>query len=786
MPNLEIMPYQRVDKPPKEQRKWHLPKGKFPLSLYDTIQCGIGFLFARAIPFAGLSPFGVSFLAQERTFSTKTLVSMIAICLGSLLLPEQLTAAKYISATLLYTMFLFVLEREKSLSVMQAATAAGIALFLPGIVLMNWAGYTAANVFLLIVESLICSLGVVIFDKSRTAGKEKRIFSAALDTEEKISLYIMLGIALLSLKELQIGTLFSFSNFAALSVLLTIAISCGAGYAAATGSILGILCGIGSDDILTMMGIFTLCGFVCGLLSRYGKSGTAIGMLLTNAAIVIYTDAAASTILSLYEVFASIAVVMCLPRRFFRHTAKLAVSDTAQNESSETVRKNIKAKLSAVSSSFEHLSEAFTQISDSTVATDWSDIAALFDTTADRVCRTCKNSMICWGRDFNSTYQTMFKCLEVMEQKGKLEESDVSDYFRRKCVKLKPIVTELNKLFEVYTLNRVWKNRLVENRELVGEQLMGVSRIMDKMIGEVDAGINYDTPSAEELRTRLDLKGIRAKDVTVFQDTDGKLHAELSVKRGTEDEVCAAVIRPAVKAALGCSVGPHKMIGRQGMHWRIRFDQSEVFQVDTGFASKGAAEECGDNHMCYRLDEGKFVIALSDGMGTGRRAAKDSKAIVQLLGDFLKAGFEKGVAVRLINSIMVMKSAREIFATIDMCIIDLFTGEVEFIKTGAEPSYILHENGVESVRAASLPVGVLSKVEVESFARQLKTGDRIVMITDGIERKDSGDAWVRAYLDHAPETIPPSTLAHDILNRAAKQVSSDEADDMTVIVAEIQ
>ncbi len=785
MPDLEIMPYRRVDKPPEGRQKWHLPKGKISLSLREIALRGGGFLFARAIPFAGLSPFGISFLAQERTFSTKTLISMIAVCLGSLLLPQQLSAAKYISGVLLYTMFLFVLERNHPLSVMQAAVAAGSSLFLPGIVLMNWQGYTVAGVFLLLAEALLCSLGVVIFDKSRIAAREKRILAAALETEEKISLFIMLGIVLLSLKEVRIGSFFSVSNFAALTVLLISAVSCGTGYAAATGSILGILCGIGSGDILTMTGIFTLCGFICGILSRYGKIGTAVGMLLTNAALVIYTDAAASTMLTLYEVFASIGVVLCLPRVVFRHAAKLTAV-TAQDESPETVRKNIKAKLSAVSSSFEHLSEAFTQISDSTAATDWSDIATLFDTTADRVCRTCKNSMICWGRNFNTTYQTMFKCLEVMEQKGKLEEADVSDYFRRKCIKLKPVVTELNKLFEVYTLNRVWKNRLVENRELVGEQLMGVSRIMDKMIGEVDAGVDYDTPSGEELRTRLDLKGIRAKDVTVFQDVDGKLHAELSVKRGTEDEVCAAVIRPAVKAALGCSVGPHKVLGRQGLHYRIRFDQSEVFQVDTGFASKGAAEECGDNHMCYRLDEGKFVIALSDGMGTGRRAAKDSKAIVQLLGDFLKAGFEKGVAVRLINSIMVMKSAREVFATIDMCIIDLFTGEVEFIKTGAEPSYILRENGVESVRAASLPVGVLSKVEVESFARQLKTGDRIVMITDGIERKDSGDAWVRMYLEQASNNVPPSALAHDILSRSLEQTPADEADDMTVIVAEIQ
>ena len=176
MPDLEIMPYKRVDKPAQTHKRRKLPHIHFDLHLYDILFRCIGFFLARAIPFAGMSPFGISFLAQERAFSGKTLVTMLAVCGGSLLLPDQLSAAKYITAALLYAMFLFVLERSHPLSVMSAAVAAGCALFLPGIFFMHWQGYTAANLFLLTAESLICMLGSVVFDKSRAVLEERRLF----------------------------------------------------------------------------------------------------------------------------------------------------------------------------------------------------------------------------------------------------------------------------------------------------------------------------------------------------------------------------------------------------------------------------------------------------------------------------------------------------------------------------------------------------------------------------------------------------------------------------------
>ncbi len=137
----------------------------------------------------------------------------------------------------------------------------------------------------------------------------------------------------------------------------------------------------------------------------------------------------------------------------------------------------------------------------------------------------------------------------------------------------------------------------------------------------------------------------------------------------------------------------------------MRFTQPEGYMIESGMASDCFSEENGDSSVTRYLSEGKFAAALSDGMGTGHRASRDSTATVRLLGDFLEAGFDRTVAVRLVNSIMVMKSADEAFATIDMCVVDLYSGETEFIN-GAEPSYIKRGSDVEQSAALLFPLGL--------------------------------------------------------------------------------
>jgi stage II sporulation protein E len=175
-------------------------------------------------------------------------------------------------------------------------------------------------------------------------------------------------------------------------------------------------------------------------------------------------------------------------------------------------------------------------------------------------------------------------------------------------------------------------------------------------------------------------------------------------------------------------------------------------------------------------------------MGTGQGAAAQSKATVNMLESFLESGFDKDMAVNLINSVLVLKSEEDNTCTIDMTVIDLFSGEAEFIKIGAAPTYIKKETKVEIVRSASLPAGILPGLDAELARRNVEGGDMIIMVTDGIidsmAGDDPGDRQLMKFIQQL-ESLNPQEVADSILGEASSYCDGKPCDDLTVLVAKV-
>jgi len=185
---------------------------------------------------------------------------------------------------------------------------------------------------------------------------------------------------------------------------------------------------------------------------------------------------------------------------------------------------------------------------------------------------------------------------------------------------------------------------------------------------------------------------------------------------------------------------------------------------------------------------GKYLVALSDGMGSGQKAATQSKTAISLLEQFMDAGFDKDTAVNLINSILVLKSSDESFTTIDLTIVDLYDGEAEFLKIGAVPTFVKREDAIETIRTVSLPAGIFSNINTELVHKKIDSGNFIIMMTDGIidAFKKEGryeDNLINFIRDI--KTINPQVIADMILDEAYRLSKGIPEDDMTVLVAKV-
>lgn len=188
------------------------------------------------------------------------------------------------------------------------------------------------------------------------------------------------------------------------------------------------------------------------------------------------------------------------------------------------------------------------------------------------------------------------------------------------------------------------------------------------------------------------------------------------------------------------------------------------------------------------IANGQYLLALSDGMGSGLSACNESTATIELLEEFIGSGFDKDIAIRMINSVLILKTGEESFSTMDMAIVDMASGIGEFIKIGAATTFIKKKNYVEIIGSNSLPVGILNKVDVEVQKRQLRDGDMIIMVSDGIldiekNRFNQEDTFIN--LIEEVDTNNPQFMADSLLEKAQNLICGKIDDDMTIIVARV-
>ncbi len=761
-----------------------LQRIKAGVSKKELVMICVGFFLAMAMPLPGLAPFGIAYLAQEKKFRLKSVFLLAVISLGAFAACGRLGGGKYMSAGLIYLSGLFVLKKGVMINDTTAGIIAAASVLASGIAALIIEGISVLGVLLLLCECAVVVSGALMMEKSMNVFREKSFSPENLDGDTKLSLCAVVLVALLGFKELYLGSSLSVMMVAATVLLLIISTGCGAGYSTGAGVVLGIVCGIGSDFFMPILGAFSFCGFLAGVFSRFGKCGVIAGVVLANGIMAVYTSSAMEAVLSVYEVAAAAVLFALVPKSRTDMVGAIFSLDAGNRESIIRIKSGLKARLNSVAGAFENMAKTMDRLSVREGNND-EDVAVLFDTTADKVCARCRKSAVCWGRDFNDTYCEMFKFLEILKAKGVAKPEDIPERFDASCINTAGFLEELNHQFDIYRVRQVWHSKISESRKLVGKQLGSMSEIIEKITEDIDAETGKSAVSAYQIRSRLELLGIKVKDINIMQDKYRRCRIELTVKADDAKGKERRSIEKVIKSISGCGKMVREEVLENKRLIRFVFSEEERFAVEAEHSSKAADKENGDNFRFLHLKGGKFVIAISDGMGTGGRAARESEAVLELLDSFLEAGFDSRVAVRLINSIMIMKSEDEAFVTLDLCIIDLYTGETRFIKTGAEPSFIQSRSGrVRTVKATSLPVGLIADAEADISTTKIQDGDRIVMMTDGVSMSKNGESWVDEFIRE--DSRNEEKLTEGILNRAIEKNNGTVKDDMTVISVKLK
>ena len=346
-------------------------------------------------------------------------------------------------------------------------------------------------------------------------------------------------------------------------------------------------------------------------------------------------------------------------------------------------------------------------------------------------------------------------------------------------------------IFEKARLNLAWYNRLLENRGIIAEQLDAMAYIMEDCAREYRDVSQQESRLVSSVKYRLKERGIQVKEIHLYQRQNNKLSLQLKAASKWGNCIPIKEVAKAAGQGLKRDMVPGKytrtLVGKEEVF--LTFEEDTLFHVLQGVArlTKDHAQVSGDSFSFLELEGGECVMALSDGMGSGISACKESEMVIELIEKFLESGFQKETAIRMMNSAMVIQGEDGMFSTVDLASMDLYTGKCEFYKIGAAAAFIKRGEEVECISSASLPAGIFQQIEIEKSTRQLMDGDFVVLLSDGVLdylKVPMPEETMREILETI-DSNNPGQMAKQILERILLFTAGKVKVDMTVLVTGI-
>lgn len=754
-----------------------------------------GFFLGRSVLFGELVPFAAAFAgAVTLVLPASSVMAITGLILGLATTVKGFPLAIDCATVMLVWIFLAYRQDnlKKPLIVIPAIVfALSLILKIGCLAFVNFSPYDYISITF---EAVFAGIFTFIFLKaipslSRISG------SQILEVEEVLSVLILLAGILAGTSGLEYRGV-SLQGLLSRFIILVLACGGGMGQGAVAGALMGIIPGLAYVAVPVLAGVYSFAGFVAGFCRSLGKQGVAAGFLVGNLILLIYIKNFGNLIAIVIESCLAIVLFFMFPARQIEKLAEvfsLIISgNTPPVTTGGRLQRLIRNRLGKWSSVFKDLSLGY---GETCVAAPEERrepvLQALFREIGQKVCNGCGIYQICWEREFYLTYQSLLDAFAQVEMYGQLTVSDLPEFLKRRCTRARELAITIACLYDTYKLNLYWTKRILESKEIVSEQLKGMSEIVDYLSSELQLEVQEFAGREVYLKDKLKHSGIPVTDVKMFRNEDYGIELGISRLPCSDRLDCSARLVPVLSQFFKepLSLPSVNCAGPLGENLCfLRLYPGLKFQVKVGIAQigKGGNTVCGDSRAFIHLRGGEFALMLSDGMGAGENAARESGAALTLLQNLLESGLSRELAVKTVNSLMMLRFPGDSFATVDLITLDLYTGQAEFTKIGAPPSFLKQGKRVNSVRANSLPVGIIKDIDVATVSRRLTPGDLVVMVSDGMLDIYSGpqgkENWFRDVIQDAGE-IQPQDLADLLLNLAITSVGGEERipDDITIL-----
>ncbi len=625
---------------------------------------------------------------------------------------------------------------------------------------------------------------------------------SAFSIEEVIGASLLLAISVGAFGDLNI---FGFGIRNILSILIVMILGWKNGVLVGTtsGVTIGVTLGIitGSEPI--MIAAYAISGMIAGILNRFGKLGVIIGFALGNVILAYVSNGYTIELIHFKEILIASIGLLAVPKtlhidleEFIGNSKFLPVVPNRALNKSKEVAEN----LNSVSEAIQEMATAYKKYEPRTFEENTHRNAnkQIFIAELLNNLEPYRENML-YDDIANVDGKIIDKIFSILLGKQQIEKEDLLKTFAEcnsyiiesndnnvsKLLEknINEIVRTINMSYRISKSDFIWRKKVEQNNANMEKQLNGVSKAIQNMAKdiqkELELGEKYEKENKEIIEI-LKQKDINIEDISISKEdryiVDIYLNEILeTLKINTIEKVLTKVLKENIVLNDEVSLGK-----------KLSFisDDKYVMAIGSGETIKNKSKVSGDSTLNIRLKDGKYLVAISDGMGSGQEAKKSSTQALRMLENLLLSGFDKNTSLELINTSLINQNS-EVFSTLDIAIIDLYKGTIEFIKSGACPTYIKNKKKVQIIKSNTLPAGIIDVNDVQTFDKDISTGDIMLMCSDGIldsnvEYKNK-ELWIK-YLLEDIETNNTQKIADLILSEAIDNNYGIPKDDMSIVV----
>ncbi|MFR5766000.1 MAG: SpoIIE family protein phosphatase [Clostridia bacterium] len=764
-----------------------------------------------------ITPFGIAIIAAALSSNMPVGIMYVISLISTFIKFGPNSLLTYILTTLVFFVTILI-KRPKIQDEVNEQKRLGMHLFISTLIVQVVPMFFRSFILYELLTGVMLSISTYIFYKifsnSITVIREvgiKKVFSI----EEVIGTSLLLAIAFMALGDTAV---FGYSVKNILSILLVLILGWKNGIlvGATSGITIGVVLGIIGNSEPIMIASYAISGMIAGIFNKFGKIGVILGFIIGNVLLTYVANGNTVPVILIQEILIASLGLLAIPKGVQINIEDLVSKTKMLPETTgKTLEENKETvyKLTSMSQTISDMAKSYQEAAATIVSEEelkeqelsnekifidelrinlegleenilYDDIYNDKDILKDIFEYLLKEEIMV-ERELVKIFANHNNYIVGFEEKNKKVEEEVSK-----------ITKVINYSYRISKMNFIWKKKMDESKKNVSNQLEGVSEAISNLANEISKNPDEFEDKKQEILTLLEQKEIKIKDISIKKQKSGRFIVDIYTDTcdnldGTSCDI-KKIGKILNKVFNDKFIIQDQQCGLRENKQKCKFTyiMQDKLNIQIGVAKTTKADSpvSGDSNLQTKLDDGKYLLALSDGMGSGPEARKSSKIAIKMLERLLEAGFDKDISIKLINSTLIANLEDDMYATLDIAILDLYKGNLEFIKNGACPTFVKRNKEIQILKSLSLPTGIVENADLTVYDYDLQPGDILVMCTDGIIESNTEyvnkELWVK-YLLEDIQTNDAQQIADLILSEAIDNNYGKQKDDMTVIVAKV-